>query len=127
MMKMMVMVMTVTMMMVPGLDVLAMVHEQPQPPRQLGALPPGQQRQPQRDDRGVHGRVLRVGGQAGAEVRGTPGQGGIFSPIIIYYPHLASTGHSSAACCSLSIQPASQTGQPHLSHTAPPTRHALHV
>ena len=53
--------------------------------------------------------------------------GGIFSPIIIYYPHLASTGHSSAACCSLSIHPASHTGQPHLSHTAPPTRHALHV
>ena len=61
---------------VPGLDVLAMVHEQPQPPCQLAALPPGQQRQPQRDDGGVHGRVLRVGGQAGAEVRGTPDAGG---------------------------------------------------
>ena len=125
---MMMMVMMVMMMMIlPGLDVLAMVHEQPQPPCQLGALPPGQQRQPQRDDGGVHGRVLRVGGQAGAEVRGTSGQGGIFSRTIIYYPHLASTGHSSAACCSLSIQPASHTGQPHLSHTAPPTRHKLHV
>ena len=75
-MMMMMVMMTMIVMMLPGLDVLAVVHEQPQPPCQLAALPPGQQRQPQRDDGGVHGRVLRVGGQAGAQVRGTPGTGG---------------------------------------------------
>ena len=96
---MMMMMMTMTMMILPGLDVLAMVHEQPQPPCQPVALPPGQQRQPQRDDGGVHGRVLRVGGQAGAEVRGTPGAGG---DILTNNYLLSSPGeHGTLECCVL--------------------------
>ena len=110
--------MMMTMMMVPGLDVLAMVHEQPQPPRQLAAPPPGQQRQPQRDDRGVHGRVLRVGGQAGAEVRGTPGQGGIFSRIISdILTWRARDTRVLRAAASLYSQP--RTPASHTSHTPP--------